>query len=71
MRKKILLGLIGGLLLAIIGFFIGMNLGGNYFASFEFLGGRGYEATGYLGAIIGAAIGLLLGVFAGAKMSNK
>lgn len=71
MKKKLLFGLIGGFLLSIIGLFIGVNLGGNYFTSFEFLGGRGYEATGYLGAIVGAVIGVLLGVFVGAKISDK
>lgn len=62
MKNKILFALIGGVLLAITGLFIGMNIGGNYFASFEFMGGRGYEATGYLGAIIGAVIGVLIGI---------
>lgn len=71
MKNKILFGLIGGVFLSIVGLFIGMNIGGNYFTSFEFMGGRGYEATGYLGAIIGVVIGVSLGVFAGAKRSNK
>ena len=55
----------------VIGLFIGMNIGGNYFAEFEFMGGRGYEAVGYLGAITGAAICMLLGVLFGIKLSGK
>jgi hypothetical protein len=41
---------------------VGMDLGGNYFSSFEFNGVRGYEATGQLGAIIGGLIGAIFGV---------
>ena len=31
-----------------------MNIGGNHLSEFEFMGGRGYEAVGYLGALVGA-----------------
>lgn len=48
-----------------------MNIGGNYFPDFEFMSGRGYEATGYLGAIIGAVIGMLLGILLGIKLSGR
>lgn len=71
MKRKILFGIIGGAIFAIIGLFIGMNIGGNYDLGFEFMGGSGYEATGYLGAIIGGIIGVLLGVLLEAKFSSK
>lgn len=44
----------------ILGLWIGTNVGGNYFPDFEFLGGQGYEATGYLGSIIGGLLALIL-----------
>ena len=74
-KRKILYGLGGGVILSVIGLVIGlitgMNIGGNHFAEFEFMGGRGYEAVGYLGALIGAAVGMLLGVLLGIKLSEK
>ncbi|HLQ83641.1 MAG TPA: hypothetical protein VK121_07380 [Pseudogracilibacillus sp.] len=55
--KKIIYGLIGGIVIAFIGLivgrFIGVNIGGDYFPHFQFMGGNGYEATGYLGGSIG------------------
>ena len=66
-----LFGIIGGVILSLIGLFIGMNIGGNYFTSFEFMGQRGYEAVGYLGALIGAIVGFLFGVLLGDRQSEK
>ena len=37
----------------IIGLIVGIQIGGNYFTSFVFLGQRGYEATGLIGSWIG------------------
>lgn len=71
MKSKIIFALIGGVLLAITGLFIGMNIGGNYFANFVFMGGRGYEATGYLGAIIGAIVGIYLGILVESIFQNS
>lgn len=75
MNCKVMYGLGGGLILSLIGLvmglFIGMNIGGNYFTSFEFMSARGYEAVGYLGSIIGAIIGMVLGVWLGIKRSSK
>lgn len=68
MKRKILFGFIVGIVLSIIGLLVGMNIGGNYYTEFEFLGQRGYEATGYLGAIIGAVIGFLTGIFIEVKL---
>ncbi|MBB6444089.1 hypothetical protein [Bacillus benzoevorans] len=46
----------------IIGSFIGMDLGGNYYGDFVFNGGRGYEAAGQIGAIIGGLLGAVCGL---------
>lgn len=74
-KSKILYGLSGGVILSVIGLviglIIGMNIGGNYFTEFELLGGRGYEAAGYLGAIIGFVTGMLLGILLGVKLFNN
>ena len=53
--STLILGFIG----MVFGTMIGMNIGGNYFTSFTFLGLRGYEATGQIGMVIG---GMLFGV---------
>lgn len=75
MNRKVKYAIAGGVILSLIGLvlglFIGVNIGGNYFTSFEFMNGRGYEAVGYLGAIIGAAIGMILGIWLGIKRSSK
>lgn len=49
-------------ILSIVLTLIAMNIGGNYFTDFEFLGGRGYEATGSLGTIGGIVLGLILSI---------
>lgn len=75
MKQKIIYGFGGGIILSfagfVVGLFIGMNIGGNYYPEFEFMGNTGYEATGYLGGLIGAIIGLLLGVYLGLRFQNK
>ena len=48
----VIIAFIGG----IIGLLIGMDIGGNYFTSFEFNGVRGYEATGQIGFIVGILV---------------
>ncbi|MBS3987942.1 MAG: hypothetical protein KGZ38_08265 [Erysipelothrix sp.] len=40
----------------IIGLIVGIQIGGNYFTSFVFLGQRGYEATGLIGSWIGLGL---------------
>jgi hypothetical protein len=47
----------GGLALGAVGCIGGALFGGNYATDFQFGDARGYEATGYLGAIIGLALG--------------
>lgn len=70
MKGRIMFVLIGLVIFSFVGLLVGTNIGGNYDIGFEFLGGVGYEATGYLGAIIGAVIGALLGFLANLKLSN-
>lgn len=67
MKRPFIFGLAFAVVLGLIGLFIGTNIGGNYFPNFEFFGGKGYEATGYLGALIGALLGLFLGVLLGKR----
>lgn len=75
MKREIFYGLGGGLILSAIGLVIGLvtgfNIGGNYYPEFAFLGVRGYEATGYLGAMFGAAAGMFLGVLVGVKFTKN
>jgi hypothetical protein len=49
-----------GFVCGVIGLIIGALIGGNYAEQFVFNGVRGYEATGQLGFIFGALIGLIL-----------
>jgi hypothetical protein len=72
--KKILviLGLlIYVFLLSIIFMLVGMNVGGNYFTNFELFGTKGYEATGYLGFLIGLVIASSTSIFIYLKISKK
>jgi hypothetical protein len=46
----------------VFGTLTGMNIGGNYFTSFEFMGARGYEATGIIGSFVGGALGSIIGI---------
>ena len=52
----LLIGFVSG----VIGWIVGALIGGNYAEQFVFNGVRGYEATGQLGFICGALIGLIL-----------
>jgi len=75
MKRKIIYGIVGGVILLVIGFFlgafIGMYIGGNYLPAFEFAGGVGPEALGNIGGIVGAAIGALFGVLIGVKLADN
>jgi hypothetical protein len=57
-------GLGGALIGAVLGLIVGANIGGNWFTSFSIGGQHGYEATGMIGAWVGAialgAIGVWL-----------
>ena len=52
--------LVVGIICGIVGMGIGAYLGGNYATSFQFNGVRGYEATGQIGFIVGAALGVII-----------
>lgn len=71
MKSKILFGLIGAIILAIIGLLIGINIGSNYDTGFELMGISLYEATGYLGALIGFVVFVLLVIFSENKRAGK
>ncbi len=47
----------------VLGTMIGINIGGNYFTSFTFLGLRGYEATGQIGMVVGGLLFAMIGFF--------
>lgn len=63
--SRIIITIVSVLVLAffgmILGLITGMNIGGNYFTDFVFLGSRGYEATGTIGSFVGLLIGALTG----------
>ncbi len=62
-KVSVILGvLLLSFILGIVFMFLGMNIGGNYFANYEMFGVRGYEATGYLGFIFGIVVGLVFSV---------
>ena len=46
----------------LLGMLIGAYIGGNFAQDFTFLGVRGYEATGQLGFILGAIMGVIVSV---------
>lgn len=63
--------LIGILLLivgAFVGLIVGMNIGGNYFSTFQLWTWTGYEATGMLGLFVGGVLGGLSGLLLGRKI---
>ena len=49
-----------GLVAGVVGLLVGATYGGNYCNNCEFNGERGYEATGQIGFLVGAPIGLAL-----------
>ncbi len=57
---RILALVASGLALGMLGLFVGALIGGNFAVDFRFNGVRGYEATGQVGFLIGAATGVVL-----------
>jgi len=51
---------VSGSILGILGWLVGAQIGGNFAEAFTFGGVRGYEATGQVGFLVGAAIGIIL-----------
>jgi hypothetical protein len=62
MVKQVLIGGGVALLGMVVGGYSGMTYAGNFAPNFEFLGLRGYEAGGSLGALAGLVVGGLVGV---------
>jgi len=56
---RVLAIIIIGLVSGVLGWIIGALIGGNFAEELIFNGVRGYEATGQIGSILGAFIGLL------------
>ena len=54
---QLVLGTVGGFFSGMLCLFIAIVVGGNFFTNFEFAGGRGYEATGGIGLLIGVVFG--------------
>lgn len=69
MSNRVVKGVLAVLLILVLAFvglvfgtMTGMNIGGNYFTNFEFMGARGYEATGIIGSFAGGALGSVIGI---------
>jgi hypothetical protein len=56
---KVVIAIVSGIALGLIGMLIGALIGGNFATGFQFNDVRGYEATGQVGFIFGAVIGVL------------
>ena len=65
---RFLLMLAVGIICGIVGMLIGAYLGGNYATNFQLNGVRGYEATGQVGFVVGAALGIFI---TWKRMKNK
>ncbi len=66
----LLAGVIAGVLGGVIGFVVAATYGGNYATGFEFVGLRGYEATGLLGELVGFVTFGLLGFYFLARLTR-
>jgi len=51
---------VGGFILGVLGWLVGALIGGNFAEEFTFCGVRGYEATGQVGFLLGAAAGVIV-----------
>ena len=51
-----------GLVFGAVGLFLGTYIGGNFAQDFTLFGVRGYEATGQLGFILGAIMGISVSI---------
>jgi len=57
---KLIIIISSGLVLGMLCMLIGAYIGGNFATNFQFIGVRGYEATGQVGFIVGAALGVFI-----------
>jgi hypothetical protein len=58
---RILAVLVIGIVAGVVGLIVGALIGGNFAQQFIFNGVQGYEATGQVGFLIGAVVGLTAG----------
>ena len=74
-KTKLVLGIVGtiilGLILAVVGLFVGSILGGNGIINIEFLGLVGYESAGMLFLIIGGILGIIIGAISTYFIAKK
>ena len=61
--SKVIIVIVSTVGVGILGWLVGAYIGGNFAQTFLFNGVRGYEATGQLGFIIGAILGITLSSF--------
>ncbi len=78
MNKKILVGILGGVLglLAgiVVGGFLGLVVGGTFLGGLEiykYTGYEGYELSAYVGAVIGVLIMTPLGVKSAMRIASR
>lgn len=75
MKREVWMGLLGAIVLlivgAVLGLITGMNIGGNYFPMFELGSMVGYEATGWIGLIIGGLLGAMSGYVLGRRIARR
>jgi hypothetical protein len=57
---RILVSILAGFIFGVVGMLIGALIGGNFAQQFVFNGVQGYEATGQVGFIIFALIGIIV-----------
>ena len=74
MKRKYIIALISGIIFlvggVVLGFLIGTYIGGNYFPHFRLWTFQGYEATGWIGIIVGGVLGAILGTTIGFNLSK-
>ncbi len=78
MNKKILVGILGGLLGLLVGIigggFLGLVVGGTFLGGFEihkYTGYEGYELAAYVGVVIGVLIMTPLGVKSAMRIAGR
>lgn len=64
-------GLVGGAAGGLIGAVTGANCGGNYATGFQFAGLRGYEATGFIGEIVGFIVMSFLSFVVARRLTRR
>ena len=57
---KIAIVFSSALIFGMLGMLVGAYIGGNFATNFQLIGVRGYEATGQVGFILGAALGIII-----------